>query len=569
MLAGSTFGSGCAEGPSAANYFSAHDAGEAESPTAPQPDAAVDMGSDGQDGGCAPMTCEQANAQCGRALDGCGAVLDCGGCPQGQLCGGGGPNRCGNNPCTPQTCSALAASCGMVYDGCSDVLSCGECEAPETCGGASVANQCGCTCTAAHAQSTTCSHGVCAIAACEPGWFDCDAAADNGCEADINTDPQNCSECGKACSFQNAEAKCATGKCGLGACHTGFGNCDNDDATGCEANTKSDPNNCASCGTVCPAPAGTPVCTDSVCGISNCEAGFGDCDGIAANGCETNLNASADNCGYCGNLCTFANAVGKCVQQICAIDHCSAGWGNCDGFDSSGCETNFMVSPDNCGTCGHQCPSEQNADPACASSNCAISCHAGYEDCDGSFANGCEADTSTDPDHCGNCSTHCQLPHATSTCSANACVVVSCTSPYGDCDLVNANGCETNLMTETAHCSTCNHDCGSGHACSGGQCVCLEAWTCGTWSSCGCSLTHTRVCTDANSCGTTTTKPPESETCDPCVGKNSGKYCGATTQFGGCAGTLYTCTSGVTSTSQVCTNGCHEMPAGSNDYCNP
>ena len=41
---------------------------------------------------------------------------------------------------------------------------------------------------------------------------------------------------------------------------------------------------------------------------------------------------------------------------------------------------------------------------------------------------------------------------------------------------------------------------------------CTESWTCNDWSTCT-SSPQTRTCTDANVCGTTTSKPVESQTC--------------------------------------------------------
>lgn len=41
---------------------------------------------------------------------------------------------------------------------------------------------------------------------------------------------------------------------------------------------------------------------------------------------------------------------------------------------------------------------------------------------------------------------------------------------------------------------------------------CTESWTCGAWSACSAG-TQTRTCTDANSCGTTNTRPPLSQSC--------------------------------------------------------
>src|SRR4051812_32330651 len=56
-------------------------------------------GSGNPDGGPCPgqVTCASANAACGQIPDGCGALLDCGSCPAGETCGGGGTN----NVCAP------------------------------------------------------------------------------------------------------------------------------------------------------------------------------------------------------------------------------------------------------------------------------------------------------------------------------------------------------------------------------------------------------------------------------------------------------------------------------------
>ncbi len=55
----------------------------------------------------------------------------------------------------------------------------------------------------------------------------------------------------------------------------------------------------------------------------------------------------------------------------------------------------------------------------CVSGLCvATSCEATWADCDGDFATGCEADTTSDPDHCGGCGTWCG---AGGTCSASTC----------------------------------------------------------------------------------------------------------------------------------------------------
>jgi hypothetical protein len=96
---------------------------------------------------CTPLACpasSDAGIVCGPMGDGCGNLLDCGPCPTGTTCGGGGvANICGAPPCTAQTCQSANAACGTIADGCGGTLSCGTCTAPDTCGGGGVANQCG------------------------------------------------------------------------------------------------------------------------------------------------------------------------------------------------------------------------------------------------------------------------------------------------------------------------------------------------------------------------------------------------------------------------------------------
>lgn len=60
-------------------------------------------------------------------------------------------------------------------------------------------------------------------------------------------------------------------------------------------------------------------------------------------------------------------------------------------------------------------------------------------------------------------------------------------------------------------CDQVDNDC-DGQTDEGGVCPCVESWACGAWSSCS-SGRETRVCQDANSCGTTTSKPETSRTC--------------------------------------------------------
>jgi hypothetical protein len=76
-----------------------------------------------------------------------------------------------------------------------------------------------------------------------------------------------------------------------------------------------------------------------------CGAGWADCDGLAANGCEVDINTTLTDCGACGNACSLANvATHTCAAGSCGIGACSAGWSDCDGSAANGCELD-LASP--------------------------------------------------------------------------------------------------------------------------------------------------------------------------------------------------------------------------------
>ena len=106
----------------------------------------------GIDGGptCVPRTCADVGANCGPVADGCGGLTaSCGTCAAGQICGGGGtPSVCGTSVgdgggCVPQTCEKAGAICGPIGDGCGGTLDCGTCPAGLSCGGGGSPSVCG------------------------------------------------------------------------------------------------------------------------------------------------------------------------------------------------------------------------------------------------------------------------------------------------------------------------------------------------------------------------------------------------------------------------------------------
>src|SRR6185295_5478105 len=128
-------------------------------------------------------------------------------------------------------------------------------------------------------------------------------------------------------------ATCGSGSCAIASCNAGFGNCDGNDANGCEVALTS-LTNCGTCGSACSRANATPTCATGSCAISSCSAGFGNCDAMDPNGCEVALT-SLTNCGTCGTACTRANATATCATGSCAIGSCNATFGNCDGIDAN------------------------------------------------------------------------------------------------------------------------------------------------------------------------------------------------------------------------------------------
>lgn len=120
------------------------------------------------------------------------------------------------------------------------------------------------------------------------------------------------------CSVPHATAACdAQQKCAVGTCDAGWGDCNASPIDGCEADLDADKNHCGSCAHDCVAEVGQgSICQAGKCQINCCgpDPWMMDCDGVAANCCETNTNTDPANCGLCGKVCASGES---CVSGKC------------------------------------------------------------------------------------------------------------------------------------------------------------------------------------------------------------------------------------------------------------
>lgn len=386
-------------------------------------------------------------------------------------CGGCGVACSTNNVATPE-CAAgsCAGSCTPGFEDCNgDKLGDG-CEVdtrtnPDHCGA------CGNACSKENVAGVTCEEGACAGACVQP-WADCnnDLLGD-GCETNIESNPSNCGGCGVACSQSHVAAACAMGMCD-GACEAGFADCNGDKlGDGCETNVASDPMHCGACGVACSNDNISAACTAGVC-AGACAAGFADCNGDKlADGCETNIASDAANCGACGDSCSQNEVTASCVGGACS-GACAPGFADCDSDKlTNGCETEIESNAQDCGGCGNVC-SAAGVTPACAGGVCSGPCDPGFADCNGNkLADGCEVNLIGDVNHCGACGTACSLANATPLCIAGLCAIGACASGYQNCDATAANGCESAMATDPANCGSCGAACAGDQICKNGACA--------------------------------------------------------------------------------------------------
>lgn len=117
--------------------------------------------------------------------------------------------------------------------------------------------------------------------------------------------------------------------------------------------------------------------------------------------------------------------------------------------------------------CNTACPAKPNAMTSCASGTCGYTCVAGFGNCNGDSTDGCEVDLNTALPNCGRCGNACG---AGTECVRGACVCRPGTTLCG--------GACVDMTNDTANCGGCSALCAAGQTCVGGMCVCMPRWRC-------------------------------------------------------------------------------------------
>ncbi|MBS2026576.1 MAG: hypothetical protein JST54_01625 [Deltaproteobacteria bacterium] len=275
---------------------------------------------------------------------------------------GGSTGSCGANNFTV-TCSG-GATCPAHSTCVSGGCNCADGYYSASCEGVACTGQC----TAPDYWCAPRQAGVCGAAnftvACpdSAGTYYCpthsSCGANRSCTCDSGYPAKSCggSACNNSCSYPDwwcelpattsSASSGSTGSTGTSGTTTSTtGTSGSTGSTGCVApeascggacyDVDNDPTHCGSGCMDCASNESevqTATCHNGVCGVGTCNAGYVDCDGQATNGCEL----------YCGGI---ANAVASCYQGSCDYASCDPGYIDCDLYRGNGCEVHGTACP--------------------------------------------------------------------------------------------------------------------------------------------------------------------------------------------------------------------------------
>jgi hypothetical protein len=91
----------------------------------------------------------------------------------------------------------------------------------------------------------------------------------------------------------------------------------------------------------------------------------------------------------CASCTAPPNAEARCEEEMCSF-RCADRFGDCDGVADNGCETDFRTSAEHCNGCGRRC-----RDGVCCDAHC---CRADEVCCAGDCRRSCDGDDGDDGD---------------------------------------------------------------------------------------------------------------------------------------------------------------------------
>jgi hypothetical protein len=227
----------------------------------------------------------------------------------------------------------------------------------------------------------------------------------------------------------------------------------------------------------CRFPHATPACAANECAIKDCEPGWADLDGLADNGCESNITGPTN--------CTAANLDCTSTGELCAPTGCVA---TCPPLltNCGGACVDLSTSPEYCGSCSQSCDLFDYGVATCSDGICGT-CTQGSTLCDGECT-----DTTHDPQNCGACGSAClsedfdeqvsllgrPVP-PTAICEDSHCID-SCSPGWTSCRECDSGGalgivyCDQECVvtaTDVNNCGACNQKCVADQVCVQGACV--------------------------------------------------------------------------------------------------
>lgn len=354
------------------------------------------------------------------------------------------------------------------------------------------------------------------------------------CNTDLlSQDPNNCGGCGIKCdTFANAEGLCINSACTQGQCQPGFYDLNGNASDGCEYacipsvpsdeacdgvdndcdgqrdegfDVTQDPLNCGQCGAACTFPNATARCVNSTCqftAATDCSPGFRDLDGVQSNGCEygcpvfptqaETCNGRDDDCN--GQIDDSPGDVGQSCTGSCPAPNPCVAQGTCQR--PSTCTNNNTC----CGVCRPGSTICVGGAPFCQTSTTpgGEQCNNVDDNCDGQIDEG--FNLQTDPSNCGSCGTVCNLNNAFPSCVNGTCGILACRPGFGNADGNTANGCEYTCPVNPVTAESCDgrdndcngivddpgglvvppNFCNQNTSCAGTQPVCrgAQGWSC-------------------------------------------------------------------------------------------